>query len=451
MPKATKPEPVLALSDSPTGGESKNRKVTDPERSRMVRVRYAPSPTGVPHIGNIRTALFNYLFAKNQGGQFLLRIEDTDRTRLVPEAIDKIKQSLNLLGLNFDEEEIYQSKRLDIYHKHLEILKEKGLAYEDEGAWRFKVEKGQTLSWDDAVHGKVEFKSEVVEDFVIIKSDSYPTYHFANVIDDHETQISHVFRGDEWIPSTPKHLMLYQAFGWEHPAFVHLPPILGPDHKKLSKRDGAKSAMEYIEEGYLPEAIINFMAFLGWAPKDNREIFSLEELAKEFSLDRINKNSPIFNIEKLNWFNGQWIRQIPDEDLADRIVQESPQFSKEKVTEILPIAKDRLVTLKDFNKIAGFILNDDIEVDISLVKLEPDKLNFFYEAFGGINDWNKANISSAAASVMSDQGLTKAEALGSIGASISGSTVTPPLFDSLEKLGKEKTLIRLENVIKKQK
>src|SRR3989338_5434495 len=293
-----------------------------------VRVRYAPSPTGVPHVGNIRTALFNYLFAKKENGQFLLRIEDTDRVRLIPESIDKIKQSLKLLGLDFNEEELYQSKRLDLYQKYLNILKEKSLTYEDEGAWRFKVEKGKTLSWEDAVHGKVEFKSDVIEDFVIIKSDGYPTYHFANVIDDHETKITHVFRGDEWIPSTPKHLLLYESFDWVPPTFVHLPAILGPDHKKLSKRQGAKSVIEFIEEGYLPEAIINFLAFLGWAPKDNQEIFSLEDLTKAFSIDRINKNSPIFNLEKLKWFNGQWIKKLDVDDLSKRLSKEFPQYNQ---------------------------------------------------------------------------------------------------------------------------
>lgn len=413
-----------------------------------VRVRYAPSPTGIPHIGNIRTALFNYLFAKSQGGQFLLRIEDTDRTRLVPEAIDKIKQSLNILGLNFDEEEIYQSKRLDIYHSHLEILKDKNLAYEDEGAWRFKVEKDKMISWDDAVHGKVEFKSDVVEDFIILKSDSYPTYHFANVIDDHETQISHVFRGDEWIPSTPKHLMLYQAFGWENPIFVHLPPILGPDHKKLSKRDGAKSAIEYVEEGYLPEAIVNFMAFLGWAPKDEREIFSLEDLVTEFSIERINKNSPIFNIEKLKWFNGQWIRSLSNKDLADK-VSKVTTFKSEEITKVLPIVKDRMSTLLDFATIAGFLFTDKIELGAEGLLVSPDVLEKLIESYQSIDKWTKENIQNATISIMEAEGLKKSEMYRSIGIAVSGSNITPPIFDSLEILSKEKTTARLNEAIKK--
>ena len=227
-----------------------------------VRVRYAPSPTGVLHIGGIRTALFNYLLAKNQNGDFILRIEDTDRKRLIPESIGEIKQSLELLALKWDEYYV-QSERLKIYQKYLNQLKAKGVVYEDEGAWRYKVEKGKKIEWVDGLHGKVKFTSDVIEDFVIMKSDKFPTYHLANVVDDNLMNITHILRGDEWLSSTPKHLMLYEAFNWQPPIFIHLPTILGSNHKKLSKREGAKSARQYINEGYLPEALINFLALLG--------------------------------------------------------------------------------------------------------------------------------------------------------------------------------------------
>jgi len=414
-----------------------------------VRVRYAPSPTGVPHVGNIRTALFNYLFAKKENGQFLLRIEDTDRVRLIPESIDKIKQSLKLLGLDFNEEELYQSKRLDLYQKYLNILKEKSLTYEDEGAWRFKVEKGKTLSWEDAVHGKVEFKSDVIEDFVIIKSDGYPTYHFANVIDDHETKITHVFRGDEWIPSTPKHLLLYESFDWVPPTFVHLPAILGPDHKKLSKRQGAKSVIEFIEEGYLPEAIINFLAFLGWAPKDNQEIFSLEDLTKAFSIDRINKNSPIFNLEKLKWFNGQWIKKLDVDDLSKRLSKEFPQYNQDKIKEVVSLVNSRIFTLKDFKNIAGFFFEepkiDAMVKDIPITKAVMESAINVLENVGESN-WVADDLKAQITSVAEKEQVENKDMFRSIGIAISGSLVTPPLFESLNKLGKEETIGRLKKV-----
>lgn len=411
-----------------------------------VRVRYAPSPTGIPHIGNIRTALFNYLFARNQQGQFLLRIEDTDQNRLVPGAVEKIKESLDKLGLKRDEPEVHQSQRLDIYKKHLETLKEKGASYEDDGAWRFKIEKGKTLEWEDVVHGPVKFLSDVIEDFIIVKSDGFPTYHFASVIDDHDLAISHVFRGDEWISSTPKHLLLYEAFGWEPPKFVHLPPILGEGHKKLSKREGAKSVIEYIDEGYLPEAIVNFLAFLGWAPKDDREIFSLEELSKEFSLDRINKNSPIFNLEKLNWFNREWIKRLPDEELGKRI-EKIYKRDESKIIEVSGIVKDRITTLLDFPQIAGLFFEEpDLKDHAKDISVPGEVLNKLIREFETIENWSSDKISSATTKIMEENKLSKAQMYRSIGIALSGKLVTPPIFSSMEILGKDKTIARLKKI-----
>src|SRR3990172_10155527 len=320
--------------------------------SRVV-VRYAPSPTGIPHIGNIRTALFNFLLAKNQNGQFILRIEDTDRKRFIPKSIPKIKESLLVLGLKWDGEEIYQSKRLNLYQEHLEILKKKQLTYNKEGAWYFKVEKSKKISWQDLLHGPINFSSDVIEDFVIVKSDGFPTYHFASVVDDHEMQVSHVMRGDEWISSTPKHLLLYQAFSWNPPKFIHLPPILGPDKKKLSKRQGARSVLEYIEDGYLPEALVNFLALLGWSPKGDRELFTLDELIAEFQVERLNKNSPIFNLGKLNWFNRKYLAKYAQKDLLSQVRKFSKKAKAEddaRLSLILNLIRDRMTTLADFDK-----------------------------------------------------------------------------------------------------
>src|SRR3990167_5081269 len=329
--------------------------------SRVV-VRYAPSPTGIPHIGNIRTALFNYLFAKNQKGRFILRIEDTDRKRFIPKSIPKIKESLLILGLKWDQ--IFeQSKRLPLYIKNLKILQEKNLVYEDDGSWRFKVpnglpagRQGRKIKWHDLLHGPIEFSSDVIEDFVIIKSDGFPTYHFASVVDDHEMQVSHVIRGDEWISSTPKHLILYQALNFQPPYFCHLPSILGADGKKLSKREGAKSVQQYISEGYLPEALTNFLALLGWSPIGANEKFTLGHLVKEFSLERINKNSPIFNVEKLNWFNKKYLQKIDVKKFATQIKTFSKyakNLNDQKFSKIINLVKDRMTTLADFDKYAS--------------------------------------------------------------------------------------------------
>lgn len=418
-----------------------------------IKVRYGPSPTGIPHIGNVRTALFNFLFAKSQNGQFFLRIEDTDQARIMPGAVDKIQKSLKLLGLAWDSEIIFQSQRLEIYKKHLEILKEKKLVYEDEGAWRFKTQTAKsTITWQDVVHGQVSFPANVLEDFIIIKSDGFPTYHFASVVDDHLMEISHVLRGDEWISSTPKHILLYEAFGWQNPKFVHLPPILGTDHKKLSKRDGAKSIMEYIDEGYLEEALINFMVLLGWSPKSNQEIFSLDELTKQFSLDRINKNSPVFNIEKLNWFNGQWIRKISNDELETKINGKFPQLEKSKVADVLPIVKDRLTTLLDFKNMSSFFFEKpDINTHINDVSVSKGVLEDLVSGLEDINSWTEEKISQIVVTIMEKENLTKAQVYRSIGIAISGELVTPPIFQSLEKLGKNQTIERLKDAAKKLK
>lgn len=418
----------------------------------QIRVRYGPSPTGVPHIGNIRTALFNYLFAKNQKGKFLLRIEDTDQARIVPDAVDKIKESLTTLNLNWDEVVVVQSKRLDIYKKYLDQLKSTGSAYEDEGAWRFKVDTSKKLiAWDDVVHGLVQFPTNVLEDFIIVKSDGFPTYHFASVVDDHLMNITHVLRGDEWISSTPKHLMLYDAFGWQPPKFVHLPPIVGSDKKKLSKREGAKSTLEYVEDGYLPEAIVNFLALLGWSPKGDKEVFSLEELCREFSLERINKNSPIFNLEKLNWFNSQWIRKMTDLELADRINAQNPNLDKAKILKVLPITKDRMNKISNFSQFALFFFKDpDLKIHIKDLYVSASVLKKLREALSKTTNWREDQISAIVAQIMQEANLSKAQMYRSIGIALSGELVTPPIFASMVLLGKEMSLKRLDEVIKQK-
>ncbi|TDF72880.1 glutamate--tRNA ligase [Candidatus Syntrophosphaera thermopropionivorans] len=369
----------------------------------MVRVRFAPSPTGYLHIGGLRTALYNYLFARHTGGTFILRIEDTDRTRIVPDAMENLIHTLQKLDITFDEGPIIggnygpyiQSERLDLYKKEAQKLLDAGFAYrcfctpetlaqmraEQQAKGEFvkydrrclnltpaeieaKLAKGEpyvlrlkmpetrTFRFNDIIRGEVEMDSAQSDDQVLIKSDGYPTYHLASVVDDHYMDISYVIRGEEWLSSMPKHLWLYECFGWTPPQWVHLPLILNPDRTKLSKRMNDVAVEDYLERGYLKEAIINFVALLGWHSADNREIFSLEELCQEFTLERVNKSGAIFDLNKLNWMNGWYLRNLP----LDTIVERSkPYFEKEhlaipdsdKLTKIVATARERCTLLSD--------------------------------------------------------------------------------------------------------
>ncbi len=325
----------------------------------MVRVRFAPSPTGIPHIGNTRTALFNYLFAKHEKGEFILRIEDTDQKRIVEGAEEAIFKILEWLGIKHDGEVLHQSKRLDIYKKYIQELLDKKIAHEKDGAIWVKVPEDKKFEWVDEVgQKKISFIGKDVDEFVILKSDGYPTYHLANVVDDYLMEITHVIRGEEWISSTPKHLYLYESFGWQVPKFAHLPVILGPDKTKLSKRHGAKSVLDYGSEGYLQESLLNFMALLGWNPGGDKEQFSMDELIKLFELKDVNTANPVFDIKKLEWLNGIWIRSITDLDKRlldfyskDKEVQAILKSSKSQL--FVTATSSRMRTLSDFKSLVS--------------------------------------------------------------------------------------------------
>ena len=417
------------------------------QRMEKVIVRYAPSPTGIPHIGNIRTALYNFLLSKSQKGKFILRIEDTDRKRFVPESVKAIEDSLRVLGLNWDE--VYrQSERLAVYQRDLKLLKEKNLVYEDEGAWRFKVEKGKQLKWGDLVHGQVEFAADVIEDFIIIKSDGYPTYHFASVVDDHDLKISHVLRGDEWISSTPKHLLLYQAFGWNPPQFIHVPAILGLDKKKLSKREGARSVLEYIEDGYLPDALLNFLALLGWSPKGDRELFTLQELIAEFQVERLNKNSPIFNLEKLNWFNRKYLAKYTPKDLESQIRKFSKKakpVGDERLAMIINLIRDRMTTLADFDKYSGIFFEKGKKTPPPKEKARQAK-----EAMGKIEKWDEKTIEESLEKYIKENNLDPSDFKNTLRLAVFADN-TPPIYQSLAVLEKSEVLSRIEDAVKKAK
>lgn len=409
----------------------------------MVRVRIAPSPTGIPHIGNTRTALFNYLFARHYGGKFVVRIEDTDQKRIMPGAEKAIYEILDWLGLNWDEEYV-QSKRLDLYKEASQILLKQKNARKEGNAVRFIVPKGKIVEWIDAVGDKrIIFKTDDIEDFVILKSDSFPTYHLANVVDDHDMRISHVIRGDEWISSTPKHILLYQSFGWKPPVFAHLPVVLGSDKTKLSKRHGAKSILDYRNEGFLKEALINFIALLGWSPKDDKEILSIDEMIRLFDLKDVNTNSPIFNMDKLLWLNGCYIRKMTVDELVSRIKDKGLSIDEEDnklISKLVELAQTRIKTLNDFEKLVKHFFE---EPKIHLDGKEKSIAEKLTKEFLTIKQFNNLTILKKLKYVMTDNNMHM-PVLYKI---FTGQESGLPLPESIAILGKEKTLARLKRLI----
>ena len=410
----------------------------------MVRVRIAPSPTGIPHIGNTRTALFNYAFAKHNKGKFIVRIEDTDQARIVPGAKEAIFEILNWLGISWDEEYV-QSERKNIYKEHVENLIKKGLAYADEGAVRFKIPTNREISWIDAVGDKkISFKTDVLEDFVILKSDGFPTYHLANVVDDHLMHISHVIRGDEWISSTPKHILLYEAFKWELPVFAHLPVILGQDKTKLSKRHGAKSVLDLKQDGYLKEAILNFMGLLGWSHPKEKEIFSMGELIELFELKNVGTVAPIFDLQKLTWMNGEYIRKSQISNLKSQIYEFfDKKYPIEIIEKTMPIVQDRIKKLSEYKDLCEFFFNDPEKYEIELSG-KKDMLNNVLKSLENIKNWKAINIGESMQQAARDLGIKNSDFFTVLRAAITGKKISPPLNESMEILGKEKTLERIK-------
>jgi glutamyl-tRNA synthetase len=369
---------------------------------QKVKVRFAPSPTGTIHIGGIRTAFYNFLFAKKNKGEFLLRIVDTDQKRLVKDAEKIILNVLEWLGLDYHGNIIHQSQRLDLYKKYAQELLDKKIAYQKDGAVWLNIPENKTFEWTDKIGNKnIRFKGKDIEEFVILKSDGYPTYHFANVIDDHLMEITHVLRGEEWISSTPKHLYIYEIFGWIPPKFAHLPVILGSDHTKLSKRHGAKSVLEYKEEGYLKEAILNYIALLGWNPGGNREKMSVDQMIDLFKLEDVNTANPIFDSKKLEWLNGVWIRSLSDNELEKRLreyyskdssVLDFLNKNKTAKSVIIEAAKSRMRVLSDFKTL---MLKDESVRKFSKEEKEAsEKLLEFLEKELG-NNWTNDKLLTA--------------------------------------------------------
>ncbi|GIW46625.1 MAG: glutamate--tRNA ligase [Deltaproteobacteria bacterium] len=459
-----------------------------------VRTRFAPSPTGSLHIGGARTAIFNWLFARHHGGRFILRIEDTDRTRSTEESIAEIIDAMKWLGLEWDEGPFRQSERLHVYKSHIEKLLEAGKAYrcyctqEELEAKREEAQrqgrvyrydgkcrylKSQpanapftvrlltpevgTIEVEDLIRGTIVFDAKDIDDFIIQKTDGFPTYNFAVVVDDATMSITHVIRGDDHLANTPKQILIYKALGYELPKFAHVSMILGPDRTKLSKRHGATSVIAYREMGYLPEALVNYLTRLGWSYGD-QEIFSREELIEKFTLDNVGKSPAVFNPEKLLWLNGWYIRNKPVEEIARLVL---PFLEKrgvkttlnEKLIKVVNSLRERAKTLKELADASLYFFTDEIEYDESARKkfLTPEIVPIFrdlIERLSSLSDFSASELQRVFGEIIEQKGLKLVQVAQPVRVALTGKTVSPGIFEVMEILGKEKVLERLERAIK---
>ena len=422
----------------------------------MVRVRFAPSPTGYLHIGSARTALFNWLYAKHNNGQFILRIEDTDKTRSKEEYLEEILGSLKWLFMDWDGELTFQSKRFELYKKYADILVKKGFAYNEGPAVIFKVEKGKTVSFEDMIHGTIEFSTNEIKDQVLMKSDGTPTYNFACVVDDADMKITHIIRGDDHIANTPKQVLLYKALEFAIPHFAHIPLILSKDGGRLSKRHGATSIYEYKNMGFLPDAIVNYLSLMGWAPGNDVELLPLAEIIKLFDVKDVNKTGATFDIDKLSWMNGQYIKNsepsalvaATEEFLKSKNVIDD-KFDKNRWADIVKAYKERTRTLEDFSGVYKIFFNDALEYDEKAVEKylkkpnSKDIISKCSSAVRDLSDYNKVTIEESYRKLADELKVKAAELIHPTRVAISGKTVGAGLFDIMELLGRDKVLERL--------
>jgi len=427
----------------------------------VVRTRIAPSPTGQDlHIGNAYTALINYVFARKHGGQFIIRIEDTDRARLVEGSEGRILASLAWLGIHHDEGPYRQSERLPLYQKYAEELVAKGHAYycyctkerleqmrerqeakhlppmydglckklknkrDEKHVIRLNVPDEGTTTFHDIVRGDVSFENKLLDDQIILKSDGYPTYHLGVVVDDHLMTISHIIRGEEWISSTPKHFLLYKFFGWDLPQFAHVSLLRNPDRSKLSKRKNPVWVSDYKQKGFLPEAIVNYLATMAWSFPGGRDIFSIDEMIKEFKLEDVKTTAPIFDIEKLKWMNGKYLRESHINEFY------KGKYPEDKVKQVWPLVRERMKVLTEFESLAGFFFE----------RPAPKKVRKEIRDALESCEWNHDAMEKAIRAVA---GKRAKDAFMELRVAVTGSSVGPPLLESLEILGREETLARL--------
>lgn len=425
----------------------------------MIRVRFAPSPTGYLHIGSARTALFNFIFAKRCRGSFLLRIEDTDQARSKDIYLKEILESLEWLGIRTDDPPCFQSKRLPLYNEKADELLRQGLAYKDDKAIIFKVHP-QTIVVEDIIHGRIEFDSSILKDQVLLKSDGLPTYNFACVVDDADMGITDVIRGDDHISNTPKQLLLYGAMRLKPPQFAHIPLILGLDRARLSKRKGATSVREFMEEGYLSEALVNFLTLLGWSPKANRELISIDETIEQFDIKDVKKTAAVFDQEKLNWINGQYIKKEDPERLTDKIIPlliekghiKKDNFDRNYILSLVKLFQGRLSTLNDFAERADFFLLKEINIDSTAREkfLNRDfskEFSLFIERLDKIDRFDIADIERSFREMVRELDIEAKILIHPVRVVLTGKTVGPGLFEIIYYLGRERVKERLSKFI----
>ena len=409
-----------------------------------VRVRMAPSPTGLLHIGGVRTFLFNWLFARGRGGECLLRIENTDTSREVDEAVAQIEGSLRWLGIDWDGDTTFQLDRMARAGEEAGRLVAEGAAYEDEGAIRIRMPDEGVTGWDDAIKGRVEFPNAELEDLVLVRSDGRPTYNFASPLEDWLDGITHVIRGDDHVSNTPKQLRVLEALGAEPPVYAHVPSVFGEDGRKLSKRHGAVSVDEFRAAGYLPEALRNFLALLGWAPDGETTIMSTDELVERFSLERVGSSPATFDYAKLDWMNGVHLRALELPEYADRIVayvrEQGLDWPEERIRAAAPLVQEKIGRLGEFPGFAGFLFHD-VEPDPAL--LDARVLFDASRALAGVEPWAAAGIEIALKRLCDELGEKPRAVYLPIRVAVTGSRVSPGLYESLELLGREESLARL--------
>ena len=476
------------------------------------RVRFAPSPTGYLHIGGLRTALYNYLFAKNLNGKIILRIEDTDRKRFVEGAVENLLETLSWAGIEFDEgleiggesAPYFQSQRLDIYKKYAEELISKDKAYycfctperiktlrekqqeqklpqakydklclnlskeeiddnlnsDVTKVVRLNVNPDQKIIFDDVIRGRVEFDSNNIDDQVLIKSDGFPTYHLANVVDDHLMGITHIIRGEEWLSSTPKHVLLYDYLGWEKPVFAHLPLLLNPDKSKLSKRQGDVAVKDYRDKGFLKEALINFVALLGWNSGDEQEFFTMEELINKFTLERVHKAGAVFNVEKLNWLNAEHLRSKPNEELLLMLKDElAKSYYKDKILDddylllIIEAMKPRVSFVNEFITTCTYFYAEPTEYDESVIKKiwkedTPEQLTKLRDNIVQLDNPVKEDFENALTKTAEELNVGKGKLIHPVRLALSGVGTGPGVYDLLYIIGKDKSIERIDRALK---
>jgi glutamyl-tRNA synthetase len=412
-----------------------------------VRVRFAPSPTGFLHIGGVHTALFNWLFARHEGGDFLLRIENTDTSREVEESAAQIEESLHWLGLHWDGPVTFQLDRMERCREEARRLLAEGKAYEDEGAIRIRMSDEGITVWDDLVRGRVEYPNEKLEDLVAVRGDGRPTYNFASPVEDWLDGITHVIRGDDHISNTPKQIRILEALNAPVPLYAHLGNIYGPDGRKLSKRHGAVSAEEFRNQGYLPDALVNYLALLGWSYDDRTTIMTRDELVERFTLDRVGASPATFDYDKLEWMNGVYLRAPSEEEYASALVEflrrQGYDWDEELVRQTVPLVQEKITRLGQYPDFAGFFFHP-VEPDPALLDGSAPVLREAREALARAEPFSRERIEEELRALSERLDLKPRAAFQPIRVAVTGSKVSPGLFESIEVLGRDEALARID-------